>query len=50
MTWQRAYHHARTQPHTSTTRRWIQKQRRAWPLLHPDQQQLLAHIDIAPPT
>jgi hypothetical protein len=50
MTWQRAYHHARTQPHTSTTRRWIQKQRRAWPLLHPDQQHLLAHIDIAPPT
>ncbi|MFD3880119.1 helicase associated domain-containing protein [Streptomyces microflavus] len=41
ITWQRAYHHARTQPHTPTTRRWIHKQRRLWALLHPDQQYLL---------
>lgn len=46
MTWQRAYHHARTQPRTLTTRRWIQKQQRAWPLLHPDQQQLLTRAGL----
>jgi hypothetical protein len=46
ITWQRAYHHARTQPHTPTTRRWIQKQRRAWPLLHPDQQHLLTTASL----
>ncbi|MFJ3498831.1 Helicase associated domain protein [Streptomyces sp. NPDC086091] len=41
MTWQRAYHHARTHPRHPAARRWIDKQRRSWPLLHPDQQQLL---------
>jgi hypothetical protein len=41
MAWQLAYQHARTQPHTPTTRRWIHKQRRIWPLLHPHQQHLL---------
>ncbi|MGJ5832039.1 helicase associated domain-containing protein [Streptomyces ossamyceticus] len=41
MTWQHAYQRARTQPHTPANRRWIHKQRRTWPLLHPDQQRLL---------
>ncbi|MDX3458887.1 helicase associated domain-containing protein [Streptomyces sp. ME02-8801-2C] len=41
MTWQLAYQHARTQPHTPTTRRWLTKQHRIWPLLHPHQQHLL---------
>ncbi|MFK4196885.1 helicase associated domain-containing protein, partial [Streptomyces sp. NPDC033754] len=41
MTWQRAYHNARTNPDTPAARRWLTKQRRAWPLLHPHQQQLL---------
>jgi hypothetical protein len=41
MIWQRAYHHARTQPHTPAARRWTQSQRRSWLLLHPHQQHLL---------
>ncbi|MEU0664072.1 helicase associated domain-containing protein [Streptomyces lavendulocolor] len=39
--WQRAYHHARTQSRRPAARRWLTKQRRAWPLLHPHQQHLL---------
>ncbi|MET9452898.1 hypothetical protein [Streptomyces cinerochromogenes] len=50
MVWQHAYQRARAESQTPATRRWINKQRRAWPLLHPDQQHLLTHIDIAPPT
>ncbi|MGG7568706.1 hypothetical protein [Streptomyces sirii] len=50
MAWQRAYQRARTHPHTRVTRLWVHKQRCGWPLLHPDQQQLLTHIGIAPPT
>ncbi|MFK4152898.1 Helicase associated domain protein [Streptomyces fungicidicus] len=41
MTWQRAYHHARTHPRHPAARRWINKQRRSWLLLQPDQQHLL---------
>jgi hypothetical protein len=41
MVWQRAYHHARTHPRHPAARRWTQKQRRDWPLLHPHQQHLL---------
>ncbi|MFJ2967538.1 helicase associated domain-containing protein [Streptomyces collinus] len=50
MAWQHAYQRARAESQTPATRRWINKQRRAWPLFHPDQQHLLTHIDIAPPT
>ncbi|MDV7220517.1 helicase associated domain-containing protein [Streptomyces prunicolor] len=48
MIWQRAYQHARTHPHNPTTRRWIHKQRRTWPLLHPHQQQLLTTTGLHP--
>ncbi|MGW3249677.1 helicase associated domain-containing protein [Streptomyces fungicidicus] len=41
MVWQRAYHHARTHPRHPAARRWTQKQRRDWLLLHPHQQHLL---------
>lgn len=44
MRWQYAYHRARTHPDTSHATRWITAQRRAWPLLHPGQQQLLDGI------
>ncbi|MFF4234124.1 helicase associated domain-containing protein [Streptomyces sp. NPDC001820] len=47
MTWQLAYHHAHTNPRTPATRRWSQKQRRAWHLLHPHQQQLLNAAALA---
>ncbi|WP_244204172.1 helicase associated domain-containing protein [Streptomyces africanus] len=50
MVWQHAYQRARTNPHTPASRRWIQKQRRGWLLLHPLQQHLLTHIGLAPPT
>jgi hypothetical protein len=50
MRWQYAYHHARTHPDTPRATRWITAQRRAWPLLHPTQQQLLAGIGISPGT
>nr|WP_179342716.1 hypothetical protein [Streptomyces sp. alain-838] len=40
MVWQRAYHHARTHPRHPAARRWTQKQRRSWLLLH-HQQHLL---------
>lgn len=50
MAWQRAYHHARTHSRHPAARRWLQKQRRGWLLLHPDQQHLLTLIGIAPPT
>ncbi|MGW0191499.1 helicase associated domain-containing protein [Streptomyces sp. NPDC003362] len=39
--WQRAYHHAHIHRHTPAIRQWLQRQRRTWPLLHPDQQHLL---------
>ncbi|MFE4925212.1 hypothetical protein [Streptomyces sp. NPDC056661] len=48
--WQRAYHHAHTHPQHPTTRHWLDRQRRAWPLLHPHQQQLLTGIGITTPT
>ncbi|KAA0927148.1 DNA-binding protein, partial [Streptomyces apricus] len=44
--WQRTYHHARTHPHTSAIRQWLQRQQRTWPLLHPHQQHLLTHIGV----
>ncbi|WP_430480454.1 Helicase associated domain protein [Streptomyces sp. P11-1] len=47
MRWQYAYHHTRTHPDTPRAARWITAQRQAWPLLHPDQQQLLADIGIS---
>ncbi|MFF4732923.1 Helicase associated domain protein [Streptomyces mirabilis] len=50
LNWQRAYHHAQTDPRHPTSRRWLEKQHRAWPLLHPDQQQLLTTISITTPT
>ncbi|CAL9669803.1 hypothetical protein SUDANB145_07353 (plasmid) [Streptomyces sp. enrichment culture] len=46
MAWQNAYQRARTQPHTPATRRWITKQQRIWPLLHPDQQHLLTAAEL----
>ncbi|MET7853915.1 Helicase associated domain protein [Streptomyces avermitilis] len=46
MRWQRAYHHARTNPHTHAARQWLTTQRRGWPLLHPRQQHLLTPIGI----
>jgi hypothetical protein len=47
--WQRAYHHAHTDPRHPSARHWRQRQRRTWPLLHPDQQHLLTALDLAPP-
>ncbi|MDX2548786.1 helicase associated domain-containing protein [Streptomyces sp. WI04-05B] len=47
MRWQYAYHHARTHPDTSRATQWITAQRQAWPLLHPDQQQLLANLGVS---
>ncbi|MFD3897126.1 Helicase associated domain protein [Streptomyces cellulosae] len=47
MRWQYSYHHARTHPDTLRATRWITAQRQAWPLLHPDQQQLLANLGIS---
>ncbi|MEU5646638.1 hypothetical protein [Streptomyces milbemycinicus] len=48
MTWQRAYHHAHTHTHPRhpTTRHWLDRQRRTWPLLHPHQQHLLTTADL----
>ncbi|WP_346240954.1 helicase associated domain-containing protein, partial [Streptomyces malaysiensis] len=46
MVWQRAYQRARTHPHNPTTHRWLTRQRRSWPLLHPDQQHLLTTADL----
>ncbi|GAA1288024.1 helicase associated domain-containing protein [Streptomyces javensis] len=46
MVWQRAYQRVRTHPHTPATRRWLTRQRRSWPLLHPDQQHLLIAADL----
>jgi len=46
MRWQYAYHHARTHPDTPRATRWITAQRRAWPLLHPGQQRLLAALGL----
>ncbi|MFD5390788.1 helicase associated domain-containing protein [Streptomyces sp. NPDC127074] len=46
MAWQHAYQRARTHPHNPTTRRWLTKQRRSWPLLRPDQQHLLIAADL----
>jgi hypothetical protein len=41
MAWQHSYQRARAESQTPATRRWIHKQHRTWPLLHPDQQRLL---------
>ncbi|MFD5588953.1 Helicase associated domain protein [Streptomyces sp. NPDC127063] len=46
MTWQHAYQRARNHPHTPAARRWIHKQQRRWPLLHPDQQHLLTTASL----
>lgn len=46
--WQRTYHHAHTHPDSPTTRHWLDRQRRAWPLLHPHQQHLLVSIGMTP--
>ncbi|WP_078844518.1 Helicase associated domain protein [Streptomyces achromogenes] len=48
--WQRTYHHAHTHPRLPAARRWLRSQQHNWLLLHPDQQHLLTHIRIAPPT
>ncbi|MFD5475275.1 Helicase associated domain protein [Streptomyces sp. NPDC127105] len=48
MRWQRAYHHARTAPISSTTSSWASAQRAAWRRLHPQQRALLTDIGITP--
>ncbi|MFD5513702.1 helicase associated domain-containing protein [Streptomyces sp. NPDC127051] len=46
--WQRNYHRALTHPHLRITQRWLARQHRTWPLLHPDQQRLLARNGVTP--
>ncbi|MFJ7046841.1 helicase associated domain-containing protein [Streptomyces sp. NPDC101112] len=54
LTWQRAYHRARTATSSDTItqaeRRWITTQTRLWDSLHPLQQQLLTQLGAEPAT
>ncbi|MFF7415450.1 helicase associated domain-containing protein [Streptomyces lydicus] len=54
LTWQRAYHRARTATASDTIsqaeRRWITTQTRLWDSLHPLQQQLLTQLGAVPAT